>query len=198
MLRKSRVATKPKSKKTKALAYSVLPPPTPREVKERTTKQIAAEKQRKKTGRRFENIGSESDDSDDLQIISVKRAKQPSAETSTAIAQAGPTAKTQTDVDIGSDQDKIPALSGDLGRNPRDPSAPNPGDQSLPASLPAPSKKKGTTRKARLVSYSSQGCSQDETGSTASRRSGRKRTAVIKMGAVMIDFINQNEKEGKK
>ena len=99
---------------------------------------------------------------------------------------------------IGSDQDAIPALSGDLDRNSRDPSAPNPGDQSLPASLPAPGKKKGRTRKARLVSYSIQGDSQDETGSTASRRSGRKRTAVTKMGGVMIDFINQNEKEGKK
>ena len=101
-------------------------------------------------------------------------------------------------MDIGSDHDTIPALSSDLDRNPRDPSAPNPGDQSLPASLPAPGKKKGTTRKARLVSYSSQGDGQDETGSTASRRSGRKQTAVTKMGGVMIDFINQNEKEGKK
>ena len=64
--------------------------------------------------------------------------------------------------------------------------------------MPAPGKKKGTSRKARLVSYSSQEDSHDEMGSIASRRSGRKRTAVTKMGGVMIDFINQNEKEGKK
>ena len=66
VLRKSGVATKPKSKKTKAVAHSFLPPLTPREVKERATTEVAAENQRKKTQRRFENSGSESDDSDDL------------------------------------------------------------------------------------------------------------------------------------
>ena len=194
MLRKLGVATKPKSKKSKATSHPVLPPPTPREVKERATKRIVSEKQRKQTERRFENSGSESEDSDDFPIISVKRAIQPSAETSRA--QTGPTATTPTNVDFGSDQDTIPALGGDLDRNPRDPSTSNPGDQTQ---LPAPGKKKGpTTRKARLVSYSSQGDSHDETASTTSRKNGRKRTAVTKMGGVMIDFINQNEKEGKK
>ena len=101
---------------------------------------------------------------------------------------------TQTDADIGSDQETIPARRGDLDRNPRDPSTSNPGDQPMPA----PGKKKGTSKKARLVSYSSQEDIQDDTGSIASRRSGRKRTAVTKMGGVMIDFINQNQKEGKK
>ena len=98
------------------------------------------------------------------------------------------------DADSGSDQETIPARSGDLDRNPRDQSTSNPGHQPTQA----PGKKKGTSKKARLVSYSSQEDSQDDTGSIASRRSGRKRTAVTKMGGVMIDFINQNEKEGKK
>ena len=198
VLRKSGVATKPKSKKSKATSHSVLPPPTPREVKERAshsvlppptrqevkkraTQRIVSERQRKRTGRRFENSGSESEDSDDLPIISVKRAKQPPAETQRA--QTGATATTATYVDIGSDQDTIPALGGDLDKNPRDQTTSNPGDQTQATSLPGPSKKKGpTTRKARLVSYSSQGDSQDETASTTSRKSGRKRTAVTKMG----------------
>ena len=138
---------------------------------------IAPEKQRKKSGRRFENSGSESDDSDNLTIILVKRTKQPSAEASKEIAQADPTAMTQPDADIGSDQETIPARSGDLDRNPRDPSTSNPGDQPMPA----PGKKKGTSKKARLVSFSSQEDSQDDTVSIASRRSRRKRTAVTKM-----------------
>ena len=194
VLRKSGVATKAKPKKSKAGSKSISPSPTPREVKERATKRIAPEKQRKKSGRQFENSGCESEDSDNLPIISVKRTKQPSAEASTEIAQADPTAMTQTDADIGSDQESIPARSDDLDRNPRAPSTSNPGDQPMPA----PGKKKGTSKKDRLVSYSSQEDSQDDTGSIASRRSGRKRTALTKMGGVMIDFINQNEKEGKK
>ena len=67
----------------------------------------------------------------------------------------------------------------------------NPGDQTLPV----PGGKKRTTRKARLVSYSSQEDIQEE---TSSRRSARKRTAVTKMGGVMIDFIGKNDKEGEK
>ena len=86
---------------------------------------------------------------------------------STKIAEAEPTAMTQADSDIGSERETIPALSGDLDRNPRDPSTSNPGDQPMPA----PGKKKGTSEKARLVSYTSQEHSQDETGSVASRRS---------------------------
>ena len=184
MLRKSGVATKLKSKKEKAaVPQAVLPPPTPREVKERATRKIAPEKQRKQTGRRFENSGSESEDSEDLPIISVKRTVQTSAEAQTGAAQIG--------ADTGSDQDTVPALGGELERNPRDPSALNPGDQTLPI----PRGKKRTTRKARLVSYSSHEDSKDE---TASRRSGRKRTAVTKMGGVMIDFINKDDREGEK
>ena len=100
----------------------------------------------------------------------------------------------QTDADIGSDQETIPTRSGDLGRNPSDPSTSTSGDQPMPA----PGKKKGTSKKARRVSHSSQEDSQNDTGSIASRGSGRKITAMTKMGGVMIDFINQNEKEGKK
>ena len=89
VLRKSGVATKPKPKKSKVAAKSVLPvsssevkkqaahpglpPPTPREFKERSTKRIA-NKQRGRLGRQFENSGSESEDSEELPIISVKRA----------------------------------------------------------------------------------------------------------------------------
>ena len=56
---------------------------------------------------------------------------------------------------------------------------------------------KKRVRKQRLVSHSSQesASSQDE---TSSRRSGRKRTAVNKMGAVMIDNIQKVEKDAKK
>ena len=56
-------------------------------------------------------------------------------------------------------------------------------------------KKRG--RKQRLVSYSSQdsAISLDE---TSSRRSGRKCTAVIKMGAVMSDNIQEAKKSGTK
>ena len=179
MLRKLGVATKPKSKKSKAKSHPVLPPPTPREVKERATKRIVSGKQRKQTGRRYENKGFESEDSDDLPIISVKRAKQPSAETSRA--QTGPTATTPTNVDIGSDQDTIPALGGDLGGNRRDPSTSNPGEQTQPTSLPAPGKKKGPKkRKARLVSYSSQGDSQYETASTTSRKADGRELRLLR------------------
>ena len=57
------------------------------------------------------------------------------------------------------------------------------------------SKKRG--RKQRLVSYSSQdsASSLDETSSRCSRR---KRKAVTKMGAVMIDNIQKAEKPGTK
>ena len=207
MLRKSGVATTPKSKKSKTTSHSVLPvppptsrevkkrashsvlpPPTPRDVKERAIQRNVSDRQRKKTGRQFENSGSESEDSDDLPIILAKRAKPA---TETPGAQIGQTATTATDVDIESDQDTIPALGGDLDKNPRDQTTSNPGDQTHATSLPGPSRKKGpTTKKARLVSYSSKGDSQDETTSSTSRNSS--------MGGVMIEFINQNEKEGKK
>ena len=189
VLRKSGVATKSKPKKIKTGSKSIVPPPTPREVKERATKRNAPQKQqREKRGRRFENSGSDLEDTDDLPIISVKRMKQPSAEVLTA--QADPTAMQHRDADSGSDQETIPAHSGDLDTNPRDPVTSNSGDQPTEA----PSKKKRPSKKVRLVSYSS----QDDMGSIASRRSGRKKTALTKMGGVMIDFINQSEKEGKK
>ena len=54
----------------------------------------------------------------------------------------------------------------------------------LPA---AGGKKKRTARQQRLVSYSS----QDSESETASRNSSRKRTAVTKMGGVMIDSITR-------
>ena len=191
VLIKSGAAAKPKSKRAKAaLPQAVLPPPTPREVKERATRKATTEKQRKQIGRRFENSGSESDDSENLPIISVKRTIQTSAEAQTS-AQASEQQTTNPVQDTGSDQDTIPALGGELERNPRDPSALNPGDQTLPV----PGGKKRTTRKARLVSYSSQEDSLDE---TVSRRSGRKRRAVTKMGGLMIDFISKNDKEGGK
>ena len=76
VLRKSGVATKSKPEKIKTGSKSIVLPPTPREVKERATKRIAPQKQqREKSGRRFENSGSDSEDTDDLPIISVKRTK---------------------------------------------------------------------------------------------------------------------------
>ena len=133
VLRKSGVATKPKPKKSKVAAKSVLPvpssevkkraahpelpPPTPREVKKRSTKRIV-NKQRERIGRRFENSGSESEDSEDLPIISVKRAKQSLTTTPDAPIERSATAV--TDVDVGSDQDTIPARGGELDNHPRD------------------------------------------------------------------------------
>ena len=188
------MATKPKSKRAKAaLPQAIQPPPTPCDRKERATRKAATEKQRKQTVRRFENSDSESEDSEDLPIISVKRTVQTSAEAQASEQQTGSAQareqQTTNPAQDTSDQDTISALGGELERNPRDYSALNPGDQTVPGG------KKRTTRKARLVSYSSQDDSQDE---TASRRSGRKRTAVSKMGGVMIDFINKNDKEGEK
>ena len=52
-------------------------------------------------------------------------------------------------------------------------------------------------RKQRLVSYSSQD-SASSLDETSSRRSGRKRTAVTKMGAIMIDTIQKADKSGAK
>ena len=52
-------------------------------------------------------------------------------------------------------------------------------------------------RKQRFVSYSSQD-SASSLDETSSRRSGRKRTAVTKMGAVMIDNIQKAGKSGTK
>ena len=204
------MATKPIPKKSKTAAKSVLPvpvkvakkratqttlpPPTPREVKERLTKRIA-EKKRERTGRRLEETYSESEDSEDLPIISVKRTKQ--QETTTPEARIERSATTIPEAEAETDQDTIPALEGELDApNPGVQVTENPGVQD-PTKPITTGKKKGTSsRKARLVSYSSQGESQDETSSTTSRKSGRKRTAVTKMGGVLIDFINQ-DKEGK-
>ena len=165
-------------------AQSVLPPPTSREVKELAKQRLGSDKQRKRSGRRFENSGSESEDSEDLSIISVKRAKQPSTDTPNAQLEQPETAV--TDMDMGSDQDTIPARGGDVDKHPWDLTTSNPGDQ---ANTTTTTKKKvQTSKKARLVSYSSQGDSQDETAFTTSQRSGRKSTAVTKMGGVMIDL----------
>ena len=56
---------------------------------------------------------------------------------------------------------------------------------------------KKRSRKQRLVFYSSQD-SASSLDETSSRRSGRKRTAVTKMGAVMIDNIQKADKSGAK
>ena len=160
-------------------------------MKELATKNAANEKQkRKQTGRRFENSGSESEDSEDLPIISVKRTVKTPAEAQAGSAQTSEQATTNPVPDTGSNQDTISALDGEMERQPGEPTSSQPGDQTLSAPT---EKKKKTTRKPRLVSYSSQEDSQDE---TAARRSGRKRTAVTKMGEVMIDFINRNDKGG--
>ena len=58
-------------------------------------------------------------------------------------------------------------------------------------------KEKKRGRKQRLVSYTSQD-SASSLDETSSRRSGRKRTAVTKMGAVMIDNIQKTDKLGAK
>ena len=55
----------------------------------------------------------------------------------------------------------------------------------------------GKKRGRKLVSYSSED-SASSLNETSSRRSGRKRTAVTKMGAVMIDNIQKTEKSGTK
>ena len=57
------------------------------------------------------------------------------------------------------------------------------------------SKKRG--RKPRLASYSIKD-SASSLDDTSSKRSGRKRTAVTKMGAVMIDNIQKAEEPGTK
>ena len=158
VLRKSGVATKRKPKKSKVAAKSVLPVPssevkkraihprlplpTPREVKERLTQRIAKNKW-ERIGRRFENSGSESEDSEDLPIISVKRAKQSFTTTSDALIERSATALTE--VDVGSDQDTIPAQGGQLDRHhPMDQGTSNPGDQSKSITT---SKKKGASSK---------------------------------------------------
>ena len=76
-------------------------------------------------------------------------------------------------------------------KNPKETERDNAGQQELPEIPQTGTKKR--VRKRRLVSYSSQESarSQDE---TTSRRSGRKRTAVTKMGALMIDNIQQVDK----
>ena len=146
VLRKSGVATKPIPKKSKVAAKSVLPvpssevkkraiqtalpPPTPREVKERLTQRIA-KKKRERTGRRFEDTDSESEDSEDLSIISVKRAKQPL--TTTPEAPIERSAAALPEAEVGTDQDTIPAQGGELdNQNPREQGMSNPGDQSKP------------------------------------------------------------------
>ena len=62
--------------------------------------------------------------------------------------------------------------------------------------IPATGEKK-RGRKQRLVSYSSQD-SASSLDETSSRRSGKKRIAVTKMGAVMIDNIQKTDKSGVK
>ena len=59
--------------------------------------------------------------------------------------------------------------------------------------MPAAGEKKTRAAKQRLVSYSSQNSESD----TASRKSSRKRTAVIKIGGVMIDSITRFVKKKK-
>ena len=53
--------------------------------------------------------------------------------------------------------------------------------------VPAAGGKKKRAAKQRLVSYSS----QDSESDTTSQKLGRKRTAVTKMGGVMIDHISR-------
>ena len=98
-----------------------------------------------------------------------------------------PSDKTNITVpDRWSDEDTIPALEGETD-------IPTPRDQKMPAPT---DKKKKAPRKARLVSYSSHDDSQDD---TASRKNGRKRSAVTKMGGVTIDCITtkHDRAEGK-
>ena len=121
---------KPKSKKPRAaLPHAILPPSTPRKVKERATKKAATEKQhRKQIGRRFENSGSESEESEDLPIISVKRTVKTAAEAQAGSAQTSEQATTNSVPDTKSDQDTIPALGDEMERQPWDPTSSQPGD----------------------------------------------------------------------
>ena len=203
VLRKSGVAIKKKPK----TFVSYQAPPTLKERKERAKGKTNAGKQqqRRQIGRQFENSGSDSGKSDYLPIISVKKPttvvtqagpSQPQ-KTSTEPAATGeqaqlesrskPSDKTNITVpDTGSDEDTIPALGGETD-------IPTPREQKMPAPT---DKKKRAPRKARLVSYSSKEDSQED---TESRKSGRKRTTVTKMGGVMIDCITtkHDRAEGK-
>ena len=59
--------------------------------------------------------------------------------------------------------------------------------EATPRTGPAAGGRKKRAAKQQLVSYSS----QDSESDTASRKSSRKRTAVTKMGGVMIDHISR-------
>ena len=94
MLRKLGVAMKKKPKSS--ISYEALP--TPKEVKEQAKGKINARKQqqRRQIGRWFENSGSESEESDFLPIISVKRPTTVDTQARPSQPQNTPTEPTAT------------------------------------------------------------------------------------------------------
>ena len=83
-----------------------------------------------------------------------------------------------------------PTATTQIGIQEPETAAPATGVAEKVANTSQPTETKKCVRKQRLVSYSSND-SNDSQETTASRKSGRKPTAVNRMGGVMIDHLSK-------
>ena len=226
VLRKSGVALKKAKVPKKRAPEQIAAPPTPGHLKRKLLtrgNQPSSSKGTRGTfhstmGKksRFQNLefaeDSDSDAEDQLPLITSKQAKQTSGGTNVGEEGQGTSSggqdqiqseiittrpsnyETATDYTLAREQEiAMNQRKGDTGGvTPQETEL---GAEQIPEIPETKEKKRG--RKQRLVSYSSQD-SASSLDETSSRRSGRKRTAVTKMGAVMIDNIQKTDKSGAK
>ena len=226
VLRKSGVALKKAKILKKRAPGQIAAPPTPWDLKRKllmSSSQPSSSKGTRGTfhgtvGKksRFQNLeiveDSESDAEDHLPLITTKQAKPTSGGTNIGEEGQGTSSggqdqvqtetitirpsnyETATDYTIAREQE-IEANRRKENTGGITPQETEREAEQIPEIPETKEKKRG--RKQRLVSYSSQD-SASSLAETSSRRSGRKRTAVTKMGAVMIDNIQKTDKSGAK
>ena len=226
VLRKSGVALKKAEVPKKPVPGQIATPPTPGDLKRKLLTRVYQPSSSKGTrgafhstmGKksRFQNLefteDSDSDAEDHLPLITSKQAKQTSGGTNVEEEGQGTSGggqdqiqpeiiktrpsnyETATDYTIAREQEfAMNQRKGDTGGiTQQETELEAEQIQEIPET-----KEKKRGRKQRLVSYSSQD-SASSLDETSSRRSGRKRTAVTKMGAVMIDNIQKTDKSGAK
>ena len=216
VLRKSGVALKKANVMNKVVPGQIAAPQAPWDLKRKLLTSSSKPSSSKGTmGKksRFQNLeimqDSESDAEDHLPLITTKQAKPTSGGTNVSEEGQGTSNggqdqvqtetitirpsnyETATDYTIAREQEI------EANRRREDTGGIPPQETEREAEqIPATGEKK-RGRKQRLVSYSSQN-SASSLDETSSRRSGRKRTAVTKMGAVMIDNIQKTDKSGAK
>ena len=224
VLRKSGVALKRSKFPKKRAPGQIAAPPTPWDLKRKllaSSSQPSSSKGTKGTSHctmgnrsRFQNLetaeDSESDEEDHFPLISTKQAVEPTfggadvgGERQGTSSGGQDRVQTETITIRPSNYDTATeytlAREKKIETNRRKEST----EGNIPQEVEREAKQIPATReekrgrKQRLVSYSSQD-SASSLDETSSRMSGRKRTAVNKMGAVMIDTIQKADKSGAK